>query len=282
MKILIAGGNGLVGRALVAHCRAQGDAVTAPAHAAWDIADERATQSLAAQVQPDYIINCAAWTDVDGCERAPERAFRENAQGPETLARAARDVGAGLLTISTDYVFDGTKEGFYDQRDQPHATSVYAASKIAGERRPLEAWARTIIVRTGWIFGPGGRNFLSHIIERTRAGQHLTAISDAYGTPTYAVDLAERLRELVLLDLPGVWHIVNSGQGVSYEEFTRHAVAAAGLSEKSSVQGILSATLQRPAARPANTRLKCLWSERVGLPAMPDWMDAVGRWISAA
>lgn len=279
MKLLIAGGHGLVGRALAAHCRAQGDTVTAPTHAGWDIADERATQTLVAEAQPDYIINCAAWTDVDGCEREPERAFRENAQGPENLARAARDNGAGLLTISTDYVFDGTKQGFYDQRDQPHAISVYAASKIAGERRPMEMWARTIIVRTGWIFGPGGRNFLSHIITRARTGQPLTAIGDSYGTPTYAVDLAERLRELVLLDLPGVWHIVNSGQGVSYEEFTRHAVAAAGITD-AEVKGITNASLKRPAARPANTRLRCLWSERVGLPSMPDWMDAVQRWIA--
>ncbi len=281
MKILVTGGGGLVGRAVVAHCRAQGDTVTAPAHNSCDITDERAVNAIVVQTQPDYVINCAAWTDVDGCEQAPERAFRENAAGPEHLARACREAGAGLLTISTDYVFDGTKEGYYTQRDQPHAVNVYAAAKIAGERRAAEMWARTIIVRTGWIFGAGGRNFLSQVVERARAGAHLKGISDAYGTPTYAPDLAERLRELILLDVPGVFHVVNNGLGVSYEEFARYVCEVAGGPE-TIVQGVSSADLQRAAQRPANTRLACLWSERLGLPALPEWTDGVRRWLEIA
>src|SRR5207249_7039822 len=121
------------------------------------------------------------------------RAVKINARGPELLALACRRFDALLITISTDYVFDGEKDGFYTQRDQPNPQSVYAASKLDGERRAQAAWARTIVVRSGYIFGPGGANFLSTFIESARRGEHLKVISDTFGTPTYAPHLAERL-----------------------------------------------------------------------------------------
>ena len=126
--------------------------------------------------RPDAVVNCAAWTDVDGCESDQERAFAANAQGPENLANASREIGAVLVTISTDYVFDGRKQGFYTQRDNPNPESVYAASKLEGERRAQLADARTIVVRTGFVFAKGGTNFLSTIIERARRGEKLKAI----------------------------------------------------------------------------------------------------------
>ena len=133
----------------------------------------------------------------------PERAQNVNARGPELLALACRRLGALFITISTDYVFDGEKDGFYTQRDQPNPQSVYAVSKLEGERRAQIAWARTIVVRTGYIFGSGGTNFLSSVVERARRGERLQAINDSFGTPTYAPDLAQQLRRLAQLDLPG-------------------------------------------------------------------------------
>ena len=213
MKVLVTGAGGMVGRALARYCALEGDEVTACDHHTLDIADAEQVGASLERTRPEVIFNCAAWTDVDACQSDPDRAYRVNALGPEILASESRRLGASLITISTDYVFDGEKEGFYTQRDDPAPTSVYGAAKLDGERRAQAASARTIIVRTGWIFGQGGRNFLSRVIELARGGARLTAIRDAYGTPTYAVDLSKRLRQLAVLDLPGIYHVVNSGDG---------------------------------------------------------------------
>jgi dTDP-4-dehydrorhamnose reductase len=280
MKILVTGGGGLVGRAVVAHCQKSGDEVIAPAHKDLDITEAARVADFVAQTRPDYVINCAAWTDVDGCESDYERAFRENAEGPTNLARACLENGAGLVTISTDYVFDGAKEGFYTQRDTPQPLGVYAETKLAGERSPQAVCARAVIVRTGWIFGPGGRNFLSRVADLAREGARLKAICDAYGTPTYSVDLAARLRELAALDLPGVFHVVNSGAGASYEDFARFALQTAGLPDDA-LEIINARDLQRPAPRPRNTRLRCLWSEALNLQPLPHWQDAARQWLTS-
>ena len=270
MRILVTGAVGMVGRAVVKHCAARGDAVFAHDRKSLDITDHEAVKLTFERERPDAVINCAAWTDVDGCEGNATLAYSVNSYAVENMAASCRRVRAVFVTISTDYVFDGTKEGFYTQRDDPKPQSVYAAAKLDGERRAITASARTIVVRSGWIFGPFGRNFLSTIMERARRGERLKAISDAYGTPTYACDLAARLRELAGIDLPGVYHVVNGGRGVSYEEFTREAVKISGC-EECEIESVSTDTLHRPAARPRNSRLRCLLSEAIGLTALPDW-----------
>lgn len=276
MKVLVAGAQGMVGRAVSAHCAAQGNDVFAPDHQRLDITNHESVRQVMDVERPDAVINCAAWTDVDGCERDPQRALAVNCEAVENLALNCRHAGAVFLTISTDYVFDGSKEGFYTQRDDPAPSSVYGKAKLEGERRAQAASARTIIVRTGWVFGADGRNFLSTVIERGRRGERLKAISDAYGTPTFAVDLAARLYDLAQLDLPGVYHVVNSGRGASYEEFTRVALKAAGCAAPE-IESVSMDALQRPAPRPRNSRLRCLLSEAVGLKALPDWESALGH-----
>jgi len=278
---MVAGAGGMVGRAVLEHCTAQGDEVSAHDHSSLDIADEKAVSSVIDGERPQVIINCAAWTDVDGCETDRVRAFEANAKGPENLAKSARRVQAGLVTISTDYVFDGAKDGFYTQRDDPNPTSVYGASKLEGERLAQAACARTVVVRTGWIFGSGGRNFLSRVIELSLHNEHLKAISDAWGTPTYAADLARRLRQLAELDLPGIYHVVNSGDGASYEEFAREALKSAGR-EKAMIESVRSDSLRRPAPRPRNSRLRCLVSEAIGLERLPDWRLALKEFAEKA
>jgi len=264
----------MVGREVVEHCRASGDLVFLYDHQSLDISDSDRVHETLRRDQPEIVINCAAWTDVDGCELNRERAFAANAEGPENLAFASRDINARLITISTDYVFDGKKDGFYTQRDQPGPESIYGLAKLEGERRAQLAYARSVVVRTGFVFGPGGINFLSTIIERAKRGEKLKAIRDAYGTPTYAPDLAARLRELAQLDLPGTFHVVNDGAGVSYEEFAR---AALDLSRHSStsLESVAMDSLNRPAPRPGNSRLKCLLSEAVGLRPLPFWKDSL-------
>lgn len=274
MRVLVTGAGGMVGRAVSEHCTAQGDLVFAYDHGRLDIGDSERVMETLKSDKPDAVINCAAWTDVDGCELNPERAFLANAHGPENLAIASREVKSRLITISTDYVFDGEKEGFYTQRDQPNPKSIYATSKLAGEQRAQLAYARTVVVRTGFVFGPGGNNFLSTIIERAKRGEKLKAIGDAYGTPTYAPDLARRLRELAQMDLPGVFHAVNAGEGVSFEEFARAALDLGGYAA-TDVESVEMVSLNRPAPRPRNSRLKCLLSEAVGLAPLPFWKDAL-------
>lgn len=274
MKIAVTGAGGLLGQAVKTHCAAHGDEVHAFDHKALDIADRSAVNSRLSDLKPHVVFNCAAWTDVDGCESDPNHAERANALGPELLAAICRNIDALLITISTDYVFDGTKDGFYTQRDHPNPISVYGRFKLEGERRAQTAHARTIVVRSGYIFGAGGTNFLSTILDRARRGDHLTAISDMTGTPTYAPDLAARLRELAELDLPGIYHLANAGDGASFETFARTALAVGGV-EPGLLQSTTLAELKRPAPRPRNSRLRCLLSEAIGLTPMRSWQAAL-------
>jgi dTDP-4-dehydrorhamnose reductase len=280
LKILITGAGGLVGRALSEHCRTEGDEVFAYDHQSLDIADPEKVDRIVAAQHPDAVINCAAWTSVDACEGDPEKTRLVNSLGPENLARASRAVDAVFVTISTDYVFDGTKnEGFYTQRDNPRPINVYGHFKLDGERRVQAEHARSIVVRAGYIFGLGGKNFLSTVVSRTRAGEKLMAINDCFGTPTYGRDLAARLRELAIGDLPGVYHVVNSGEGASFETFAREALAVAN-HPIDAIEIVSMDSLSRPAPRPRNTRLKCLLSPAVGLAPLRPWQEALVDFVA--
>ena len=268
----------MVGRAVTDYCASIGDQVSSYARDAVDIADRDSVIKAVERDRPDVIINCAAWTDVDGCEFDQDRAFAANALGPENLATAGKLYDAGLITISTDYVFDGTKSGFYTQNDPPNPQSVYASSKLAGEKRAQAANERTVVARTGYVFGPGGRNFLSTVVERARAGETLYVINDSFGTPTYSRDLARRLRELAELNHPGIYHVVNTSEGVSFAQFASEALAIAGISE-ADLRPAAMDSMDRPAARPRNSRMRCLLSEQLGLSPMPDWRTSLRAFI---
>jgi len=279
LKVVVTGAAGLVGQAAVSAFAAKGAAVIGLARNELDISDESAVRQTLDAQSPDVVVNCAAWTDVDGCEFDKDRALRANALGPELLALACRRSGALLITISTDYVFDGDKDGFYTQRDQPNPQSVYAVSKLDGELRAQKAWARTMVVRSGYIFGEAGTNFLSTFVGIARAGRHLKAIDDTFGTPTYAPHLAERLYQLARIDLPGVYHAVNAGEGASFAQFVESALEIAGL-DPSLVESVSMDSLHRPAPRPRNSRLRCLLSPAIGLPEMPPWLDALREHVT--
>ena len=278
MRILITGAGGLVGRALTEHCRTQGDEVFAYDHKSLDIADPDNVEAVINERRPEAVINCAAWTDVDGCESNHEKARNVNAHGPENLARSSCRVDALLITISTDYVFDGLKEDFYTQRDQPRPISVYGRAKLDGERLAQLENARTIVVRTGYIFGLGGTNFLSTVPARASRGDVLKVICDTFGTPTYGRDLAARLRELAIIDLPGIYHVVNSGEGASFEMFTREALRLAN-QPTFVVESVSTDSLKRPAPRPRYSKLKCLLSPAIGLPPMRTWQEGLADFV---
>lgn len=274
LKVLVTGARGLVGRAVSQHCRTSGDVVLSYEHKDLDITDRALIQETVLAHRPDIVINCAAWTNVDACESDPDRAFAVNAVGPQNLALACKELECIFITISTDYVFDGNKPGFYTQLDTPNPESVYAASKLEGERLSALAYERSIIVRTGYVFGYGGTNFLSTVVDRARKGENLKAISDTYGTPTYADDLAERLRQLSVAGVAGIYHVVNSGPGVSFEQFTRKVLELIG-NPDALVEPVASAALNRPARRPQNSRMRCLLTPTIGLPPLRDWESAL-------
>lgn len=280
MKVAVTGAGGLLGHAVTTHCLALGDEVNALDHNALDITDASAVKSQLGDLKPDAVFNCAAWTDVDGCEADPKHAERANALGPQLLAATCRDIDALLITISTDYVFDGGKDGFYTQRDHPNPISVYGRFKLEGERCAQTACARTIVIRSGYIFGAGGTNFLSTVLDRARQGERLKAISDMTGTPTYAPDLAARLRELAEIDLPGIYHVVNAGDGVSFEMFARTALKLGG-ADTSLLSSTTLAELKRPAPRPRNSRLRCLLSEAIGLTPLRGWQAALEDFVTS-
>ena len=226
----------------------------------------------------DAILNCAAYTDVDGAETNQEICYQANAKGVENLALAAKKINAVFVTISTDYVFDGLKSDFYTQRDTPNPQGVYAQSKLEGEIRARNAYARSIIVRSGWIYGAGGTNFLSVMHNLLAEEKRIKAISDSFGTPTFAGDLARRLRELAELDLPGVYHVTNAGEGTSYEEFARKVCEIKGF-DKNLLESVSVKDLKRAAPRPQSSKLACLFSEKFGLAPLQNWKQALEEFL---
>ena len=278
MKVLVTGARGMVARATAEYCRWIGDDVVALAREEMDIANLDSVRRGVGEHRPDAIINCAAFTNVDGAETETENAVDANVIGPKNLALTALEFDCGFVTISTDYVFDGNFDGFYTQRHQPNPQGVYATTKRRGEIETLTANARTIVVRSGWIYGEGGTNFLSDMPQLLRGGKQISAISDSFGTPTFAGDLARQLRELAALDIPGIFHITNSGDGTSYLGFAEKVCEVGGFNT-SLLSSVSHAELKRPAPRPVSSKLDCLYSEKLGLPRMPDWEDALKRFI---
>ena len=281
MKFVITGANGMLARAAKKLGTGIGDEVLALTRSELDISDRDAVLAAVADVRPDAILNCAAYTDVDGAETHEAAAYRANADGVENLAEACARGGAIFVTVSTDYVFDGVNPGFYTQRNSPNPLGIYARSKRAGEVRAFAAYPRSIIVRSGWIYGEHGTNFLSVIPQLLADGRSIKAISDSYGTPTFAGDLAARLRELAEADLPGVYHVTNAGPGCSYLEFAEKVCEVGGF-DRRLVQPASFADLKRPAPRPVSSKLACLISEKLGFAAMRNWEDALADFLRRA
>jgi dTDP-4-dehydrorhamnose reductase len=274
MKILVTGANGMVARALINFCESVGDAVSGYTRQELDISDRTAVFSAVERDLPNAVINCAAYTDVDGAETNREMCFAANSFGVENLALAAKKIDCRYVTISTDYVFDGAKADFYTQRDTPNPQSIYGQSKLDGEIRAVCGYARSIVVRSGWIYGAGGTNFLSVMHKLLAEGKPIKAIYDSYGTPTFAGDLARRLRELAELDLPCAFHVTNSGEGTSYAGFARQVCEIKNF-DRELLHPVSVNDLKRPAPRPVSSKLACLFSEKFGLSPLPDWKTAL-------
>lgn len=280
MKTIITGAGGLVGGVLSRRLAASGGEVLALRRADLDVTDAGAVERLVGAERPSLVVNCAV-LGVDECERDAEAARAVNVEAPRALARSAADAGAAFLHFSTNYVFDGEGEKFYAEEDEPRPSSVYGRTKADGERAALEANARSMVVRTSWVFGAGKRSFLSTAHSEMRAGRRVRAIKDTWASVTYVEDLAARVGELLALDARGLFHVVNEGV-CTYEEFAREAARLAGLGESEAsplVETVTEAEMRRPAPRPRYTPLRCLAAQRLGLAPLRDWRAALAEYV---
>lgn len=276
--ILITGAEGLLGRQVVQWLSARHQVVAASRREV-NITDADAVNRYIDGCRPDLIINCAALSNVDACEGDPDAAYAANAHGPRHLARAARRIGAELVHISTDYVFDGQKRTPYTIEDEPRPINVYGESKLAGERFVREACEQHYVIRVARLFGPGGRNFASTALQRAKQHGQLVAIVDEIGSPTYVVDLAQRLEMIVRRGHYGTYHVTNQG-ACSWADFAAHVIACGRLSGVT-IQQVRSADLHRPARRPAYTEMRCLLSERLGFEPLRPWQQAYSEFIKS-
>lgn len=255
--------------------------VTALAHADLDVSDRRAVRDVVARAAPDVIVHGGAWTNVDGCETDVARAYRVNALGTRNMAAAAAEAGAAILYISTDYVFDGRGSRPYHEFDPTNPLSQYGRSKLAGEQFVRElAGGRFWIVRSQWIYGFRGKNFVDTILAAARAGKPLRVVDDQIGCPTSASDLAAALARIVEQD-PGYGTYHCSGGGAcSWFELAREIVRLSG-AKPAALEPMKSTELDRPAPRPAYSALQNFALEQtIGDPMRP-WPDALAAYLAA-
>ena len=271
MKVLLVGGSGQLGRALRPRLGAHD--VEAPGSDRLDVRDAAAVRAAVEAAGPDLVLNCAAWTDVDGAEADPQGAFATNADGPRHLAEAATRIGAAPLHVSTDYVFDGEKATPYVESDPTHPLQVYGRSKRAGEEAVLERCERAWVVRTAWLYSTTGTNF-ALTMRRLAEGGAVRVVDDQLGCPTYAPHLAEALVELVRGEAFGLHHLAGGGR-TSWCGFARELFAAQRLDV--AVEPVTTAEFPRPARRPRCVELR---SEREGARVLPDWREGVAAFAA--
>jgi dTDP-4-dehydrorhamnose reductase len=243
-----------------------------------DIRDADAVLARFRAERPAAVIHAAAMTDVDRCELEPELALSVNGEGTASVARAARSTGARLLYVSTDYVFAGRGDRPMRETDPVGPLSAYGRSKLAGERAVLSEEPGNAIVRTAWLFGRNGKNFVRTMLTLAAAGKPLRVVDDQFGSPTYTRDLASVLIELAERPAGGIFHATNSGQ-TTWFRFTREILRQAGR-ESSSLEPITSAELQRPAPRPSWSVLSLDRLKREGFGVPRPWEDALTAYLA--
>ncbi len=273
MRIAIFGATGLLGKALMREWK--DDEITGFGSADGDIRDEKQVLNLVQHARPDWIVLAAAYTDVDACESNHDLAFDVNCRGAVNVARAAKQQSARLLFLSTDYVFDGTKTTPYATDDPRAPRSVYGQSKAKAEVQLGEILPECCVVRTSWLFGPGGKCFPDTILKLAASRPELEVVGDQRGSPTYSIDLARAIIQLCLQQGSGIVHVTNRGE-CSWYEFAREIIAGAGL--QTVVRETTSDKFVRPAARPKYSVLSPESLKDRGI-AMPDWQDALRRYL---
>jgi dTDP-4-dehydrorhamnose reductase len=276
VRILVTGAAGQVGARVVDALA--GHDVLAAARDTVDLAQREQVEQVVAEFAPEAVVNAAAMTNVDGCERDPEQAFTVNALGPRTLAQAAARCGAHVVHVSTDYVFDGLATRPYDEWDAVNPISEYGRSKLGGEvevARHAESWA---IVRTSWVFGRRGTDLVSWAFGAFDRGELDGVLADQVSIPTYAPDLAVLLARFALQRRVGLFHATSGSEAVTRHELITAALRLRGV-DPSAIAPLDGRDLDRPAARPPMSALDNRALRLAGLPGLRPWRDALTDYV---
>lgn len=273
MRVTIFGASGLLGKALMREW--SGDAVTGFSSRDADIRDPKQVQNAVQETRPEWIVLAAAYTDVDGCESNPKLAFAVNRDGPVNVATAAKEVGARLMFLSSDYVFDGKNATPYETGDTRNPQSVYGRTKAEAEIKLLELMPDCCIARTSWLFGTGGKCFPDTILKLAASRPTLDVVDDQRGCPTYAVDLARAITQLCRKNVSGIVQVTNAGD-CTWFEFAQEIIRSAGLT--TTVRPVSSQQMARPAPRPAYSILSPARLQTLGIE-MPSWRDSLRRYL---
>jgi len=252
-----------------------GDSVSGLSSRDADICDAKRVRQVVQETRPEWIVLAAAYTDVDGCEKNPDLAFAVNRDGAVNVATAAREFGARLLFLSSDYVFDGKKTTPYETGDARNPQSVYGRTKAEAEISLLELMPDCCIARTSWLFGTGGKCFPDTILKLAASRPALDVVDDQRGCPTYAVDLARAIVQLCRKNANGIVHVTDAGD-CTWFEFAREIVRSAGLA--TTVRPVSSQQMARPAPRPTYSVLSPTRLQALGIE-MPSWRDALRRYL---
>ena len=284
MRIAVTGREGQIARSLVERAPLLGHGIVLVGRPALDLAkDGDAIRRALTEVCPDVIISAAAYTAVDRAESEPELAFAVNKDGARHVAEAASAMDIPLLHVSTDYVFDGAKQGAYVETDSPHPQGVYGASKLAGEQAALETHRNTAVLRTAWVYSPFGSNFVRTMLRLGAERDEVAVVADQHGTPTNALEIADGLLRIATnlavsedAEQRGIFHLTARGEA-TWADFAR-AIFSASASVNgptARVMPITSADYPTPARRPLNSRLDCSKLQRVHGVRLPDWQGSV-------
>lgn len=286
MRVLVTGAAGMLGTDV---CRALADTHEVIATditgnlERLDVTDHNQALRTIRHFKPGLVVHCAAYTDVDGCENDPDRAYQINGYGTWNVAAACDRADAAILYISTDYVFDGEKDGDYDEFDWPNPLGHYGRSKWAGERFVRDVCRKRYIFRTAWLYGENGKNFVATMLKAASEGRELKVVADQIGSPTYTRDLAEFVASQVGSPCYGLYHVTNKGS-CSWYELAVKAIQIAGITG-ADIKPIASSEWPTPTKRPKRSVLKHLSLRMQGRDTLRSWEEAlsefVERWITA-
>jgi dTDP-4-dehydrorhamnose reductase len=280
-KILVIGSKGMLGRDLVEVLRSslRSDKVFGWDIDEIDITEENKTATKIESLQPGIVINIAAYTDVDGCELHEEKAFAINAEGMRHVALGAGRCGGKVVYLSTDYIFDGKKGKPYFEDDPPHPLNVYGRSKLKGEQYVQELAKDGLVVRTQWLYGKYGNNFVASILRQAREKEVLSVVDDQIGSPTYTIDLSKAISLLIQREARGIFHVANSDFCTWYD-YAQRILALSGV-RGVKVLPISSKELSRSAPRPSYSVLDTQKLKREAGMTLRPWFEALKDYLSA-
>ena len=276
MKVLVTGANGQLGYHVVKELQKRNIECYGATRKDFDLVDFEATEKFITSYMPDAVIHCAAYTAVDKAEDEQGLCYLVNASATENIAQICKKLNAKMLYISTDYVFDGTKNGFYEVDDKPNPINIYGKTKLLGEQAVQKILDKYFIVRISWVFGEYGNNFVKTMLRLGKERKEINVVADQYGSPTYTADLAPLLVEMIQTDKYGIYHITNEGV-CTWAEFAEEIFKISKMDIK--VNHITTVEYPTMAKRPLNSRLSKVKLPQRSFKTLEDWQTAIKRYL---